>query len=98
MANGFDRFIDRHHTNSIKWDYTNEDELPMFIADMDFEEIDTKISHKLGRKVSGYIKDDALLGRGQVYLAENRFISAAEVERGLATHDRRKSAFVGRCI
>jgi hypothetical protein len=68
------------------------------IADMDFEEIDTKISHKLGRKVSGYIKDDALLGRGQVYLAENRFISAAEVERGLATHDRRKSAFVGRCI
>ena len=68
------------------------------IADMDFEEIDTKISHKLGCKVSGYIKDDALLGRGQVYLAENRFISAAEVERGLATHDRRKSAFVGRCI
>lgn len=68
------------------------------IADMDFEEIDTKISHKLGRKVSGYIKDDALLGRGQVYLAKNRFISAAEVERGLATHDRRKSAFVGRCI
>lgn len=68
------------------------------IADMDFEEIDTKISHKLGHKVSGYIKDDALLGRGQVYLAENRFISAAEVERGLATHDRRKSAFVGRCI
>lgn len=68
------------------------------IADMDFEEIDTKISHKLGHEVEGYIQDDALLGRGQMYLAENRFISAIEVEKGLAAHDKRKSAFAGRCL
>lgn len=37
----FDRVIDRHNTNSIKWDFADsifyvEDILPMWVADMDF--------------------------------------------------------------
>ena len=59
MAKGFDRFIDRHHTNSIKWDYTNEDELPMFIADMDFESapaVKARIEKRLQHPVYGYTR------------------------------------------
>ena len=32
----FDTVIDRHHTHSMKWD-VDVDELPMWVADMDFE-------------------------------------------------------------
>ena len=59
MAKELDRFIDRHHTNSIKWDYTNEDELPMFIADMDFESapaVKARIEKRLQHPVYGYTK------------------------------------------
>ncbi len=34
---GFDQIIDRHNTNSYKWDsVTGDDVLPMWVADMDF--------------------------------------------------------------
>ena len=59
MAKGFDRFIDRHNTNSIKWDFTREDELPMFIADMDFESapaVKARIEKRLQHPVYGYTK------------------------------------------
>ena len=59
MGNGFDRFIDRHNTNSIKWDFTREDELPMFIADMDFESapaVKDRIEKRLQHPVYGYTK------------------------------------------
>lgn len=34
--NPFDELVNRRHTNSIKWD-VGEDELPMWVADMDFK-------------------------------------------------------------
>ena len=42
MASRFDDIIDRHNTNSIKWDFAVErgkpaDVLPMWVADMDFQ-------------------------------------------------------------
>ncbi|HEX7540876.1 MAG TPA: aminotransferase class I/II-fold pyridoxal phosphate-dependent enzyme, partial [Anaerolineales bacterium] len=36
MANDFDRVIDRHGTNSIKWKHYGADVLPLWVADMDF--------------------------------------------------------------
>ncbi len=36
MAYDFDKVIDRRNTNSLKWD-VKENELPMWVADMDFE-------------------------------------------------------------
>ena len=36
MTSPFDRMIDRHDTNSIKWDLYGKDVLPMWVADMDF--------------------------------------------------------------
>lgn len=35
MANNFSEMIDRRHTNSVKWD-VKDNELPMWVADMDF--------------------------------------------------------------
>ena len=32
----FDKIIDRRNTNSLKWE-VGENELPMWVADMDFE-------------------------------------------------------------
>ena len=36
MAYDFDRVHDRRHSNSYKWDIP-ENELPMWVADMDFQ-------------------------------------------------------------
>ncbi|HEY5268897.1 MAG TPA: PatB family C-S lyase [Anaerolineales bacterium] len=36
MAYNFDRVIDRHGTNSIKWKHYGADVLPLWVADMDF--------------------------------------------------------------
>ncbi len=36
MKYDFDRVIDRRNTNSLKWN-VGETELPMWVADMDFE-------------------------------------------------------------
>lgn len=36
MKFDFDKIINRRNTNSIKWDVA-ENELPMWVADMDFE-------------------------------------------------------------
>jgi cystathionine beta-lyase len=32
----FDRIIDRRHSDSLKWNYYDEDVIPMWVADMDF--------------------------------------------------------------
>jgi len=37
MKYDFDRIIDRRNTSSLKWDYCSSDELPLWVADMDFE-------------------------------------------------------------
>ena len=37
MKYDFDRIIDRRNTGSLKWDESREGELPLWVADMDFE-------------------------------------------------------------
>lgn len=65
----FDQVIDRHGSNSVKWDalkevYGKEDILPMWVADMDFkapEEVIEALQVKLDHGVFGYnIKSDSL--------------------------------------
>ena len=36
MKFDFDKIVDRKHTNSLKWD-VKDGELPLWVADMDFE-------------------------------------------------------------
>lgn len=57
----FDRLIDRSHTGSMKWE--TQGELPMWVADMDFEtapEITEALIHRAEHGVFGYtlIEDD----------------------------------------
>ena len=52
----FDRPIDRSHTNSLKWD-VKEGELPMWVADMDFQtapEIRKALGERMENGVFGY--------------------------------------------
>ena len=54
----FDKITDRRNTDSIKWDI-RENELPMWVADMDFEaapEIIEAFSERLKHPVFGYSK------------------------------------------
>lgn len=68
------------------------------IIDMDFDDIDARIGKKIGHKITGYIIDDALASRGQVYSQIDRFINMDEVDKGLSEHDRRKSAFIRKSV
>ena len=52
----FDKQIDRRGTGSLKWDVA-ENELPMWVADMDFQaapEIREALSDKIAHGVFGY--------------------------------------------
>ncbi len=52
----FDKIVDRRNTNSIKWD-TNQNALPMWIADMDFEvcpDIVEALQKRLDNHIYGY--------------------------------------------
>lgn len=52
----FDEKIDRRNTGSMKWD-VNENELPMWVADMDFQtapEITASMMERAGQRVFGY--------------------------------------------
>lgn len=56
----FDKVVERRNTGSIKWD-VKENELPMWIADMDFEimpEIKEALMNKLNTNVYGYEKEN----------------------------------------
>lgn len=68
------------------------------IIDADFEEIDAHISKRVGHKITDYIMEDSLAGRGQVYSEAERFLNMDEVDKGLKEHDRRKSAFVRKTV
>ena len=68
------------------------------IIDMDFEDIDAHIGRKMGHKITEYIMEEGLVGRGQVYSATERFLHMSEVDKGLKKHDGRKSAFVRKTV
>ena len=56
MKYDFDTVIDRHNTDSVKWD-VKENELPMWVADMDFQaapEIREAIQKRMDNGVFGY--------------------------------------------
>lgn len=56
MPYDFDKQINRRNTNSVKWD-VSENELPMWVADMDFEtapEIQAAIRERAAHGVFGY--------------------------------------------
>lgn len=56
MIYDFDKVIDRRNTNSLKWD-VKENELPMWVADMDFPcapEIREALQKRLDRGIFGY--------------------------------------------
>ena len=56
MTYHFDEIIDRRNTNSLKWD-VEEKELPMWVADMDFQtapEIREAIEKRAAHGVFGY--------------------------------------------
>ena len=56
MKYNFDEIIDRRDTNSLKWDIA-EGELPMWVADMDFQtapEITEEIIKRAGHGIFGY--------------------------------------------
>lgn len=56
MVYDFDAPVNRRHTNSLKWDVA-ENELPMWVADMDFEtapEIKAAIAARAAHGVFGY--------------------------------------------
>ena len=37
MKYNFDEYINRRNTGSLKWDTLKDNELPMWVADMDFK-------------------------------------------------------------
>lgn len=56
MAYDFSKLTNRYHTNSLKWD-VNKDELPMWVADMDFEaapEIIDALHERVNHGIFGY--------------------------------------------
>lgn len=56
MAYDFSKLTNRYHTNSLKWD-VNKDELPMWVADMDFEtapEIIEALHERVNHGIFGY--------------------------------------------
>ena len=56
MRYDFDTIVNRRNTNSLKWDVA-DDELPMWVADMDFKtapEIQTAIMERAKQGVFGY--------------------------------------------
>ena len=56
MNNNFDNIPNRRNTFSLKWD-VSENELPMWVADMDFEvaePIVNALNNRLNQKIFGY--------------------------------------------
>lgn len=56
MVYDFSKLTNRYHTNSLKWD-VNKDELPMWVADMDFEaapEIIDALHERVNHGIFGY--------------------------------------------
>ncbi len=57
MTHDFDQCIDRRHSESLKWNYYDEDVLPMWVADMDFrspEPVIRALHERVEHGVFGY--------------------------------------------
>lgn len=65
MRNQFDKYIDRHGTNSVKWNkYAGRDVIPAWVADMDFpspEPIVEALIKRVAHGVFGYSRPPAEL-------------------------------------
>lgn len=64
MTFDFDKAVSRRGWDSIKWDRVNENEIPMFIADMDFESapaVKLRIEKRAEHPVYGYTMTSQLL-------------------------------------
>jgi cystathionine beta-lyase len=60
----FDELIDRHQTNSVKWDIYGENVLPLWVADMDFSvppAVLKAMQSRLAHPIFGYECDDEKL-------------------------------------
>lgn len=71
----FDKVIERRGTNSYKWDTLKEGELPMWVADMDFEvapEIKETIVNRASHGVFGYSITPKEWGESYVSWWKNR--------------------------
>ena len=61
MNYSFDTVIDRRSTDSIKWHYFEEDVLPMWVADMDFEAppaVIEALHDRINHGIFGYARED----------------------------------------
>ena len=61
MTYDFDRVVSRRHTGSYKWDSIPDDELPLWVADMDFEvapAIEKALKKRVDHGVFGYTQVD----------------------------------------
>ena len=57
MTYDFDKVVARRHTGSYKWDSIPDDELPLWVADMDFEvapAIKQALAERVAHGVFGY--------------------------------------------
>lgn len=57
MSNAFDELLERRGTRSLKWDLAGEDELPLWVADMDFASpapVIDSLKRRLEHPVIGY--------------------------------------------
>ncbi len=61
MENSFDAIIERKSTDSIKWNYYEENVLPMWVADMDFvapAAVTEILRQRVDQGVFGYARED----------------------------------------
>lgn len=64
MVFNFNKIVNRRGWDSIKWDHVGQDDIPMFIADMDFESapaVKKRIENRIKHPVYGYTMTSQLL-------------------------------------
>ncbi|MBI9047574.1 MAG: PatB family C-S lyase [Anaerolineaceae bacterium] len=64
MVTDFNQIIDRKHSDSIKWNFAEEDVLPLWVADTDFaapQAVIDQLHDRIEHGVFGYAKDSQAL-------------------------------------
>ncbi len=75
MKYDFDRVVNRRNTNSVKWDSSKEDVIPMWIADMDFpvaEPIVEALQKRVEHGIFGYASIPDAYYEAEAYWWEKR--------------------------